>query len=278
MQDSTDNLGKVLVFVAHPDDETIACSGLLQRAFASLVVFAVDGAPPHYGFEKRFGSLRNYSDARFLEASRALKCIPRCSFRRLIRKDGTWFVDQHLFLELPEAFTSLAQITREFSPDLLVSHAFEGGHIDHDACHILAKRIAYEFSLRTLEFPLYWKPKHGYDVFQQFRESGESEIVFQLSERELFVKQRMLEEYKTQQGLTKVFDAETERFRAVIQADCTKPAWSEYPFENRRRPWKADLFFRKIVGFQQSPGLETGLMPRTRIKRSFHFPFSSEQR
>ena len=277
MQNTTDNFGKLLILVAHPDDETIACSGLIQRASASLVVFAVDGAPPHYGFEKRFGSLRNYSDARFLEASRALKCIPRCSFRRLTRKDGTWFVDQHIFLELPEAFTSFARITREFSPDLLVSHAFEGGHIDHDACHILATRLAQEFSLRTLEFPLYWKSKHGHDVLQQFRESGEGEIVFQLSQQELLVKRRMLAEYRTQHGLTSVFHRETERFRALIRADRTEPAWSENPFENRRRPWKADLFFQKIAEFQQSSGLETGLMPSTRIK-GLHFPFSSEQR
>ena len=259
MQNTTDNFGTLLILVAHPDDETIACSGLIQRASASLVVFAVDGAPPHYGFEKRFGSLRNYSDARFLEASRALKCIPRCSFRRLTRKDGTWFVDQHLFLELPEAFTSLAQITREFSPDLFVSHAFEGGHIDHDACHILTTRLAQEFSLRTLEFPLYWKSKHGHDVLQQFRESGEGEIVFQLSQQELLVKRRMLAEYRTQHVLTSVFHRETERFRALIRADRTEPSWSEYPFENRRRPWKADLFFQRIAEFDQSHELETRL-------------------
>ncbi len=72
---ATDQFGRVLVFVAHPDDETIGCGTLLQRAAAALVVFAVDGAPPYYGFEGRYGSLRKYSDLRFHEASRALQYI-----------------------------------------------------------------------------------------------------------------------------------------------------------------------------------------------------------
>ena len=62
MNATTDNFGRVLVLVAHPDDETIGCSGLLQRASSALVVFAVDGAPPHYGFEKKYGSLAQYSE------------------------------------------------------------------------------------------------------------------------------------------------------------------------------------------------------------------------
>jgi LmbE family N-acetylglucosaminyl deacetylase len=247
-----DNFGKVMVFVAHPDDETIACSGLLQRATVSLVVFGVDGAPPHYGFEKKFGSLAHYSEVRYLEASRALASIPECSFRRLTRQDGSWFVDQHLFMELPEAFTSLCKIAGEFQPDLLISHAFEGGHLDHDTCHVLAKSLARTLAVGQLEFPLYWNSKPGQDVFQEFREPREDDFVVQLSQTELIVKRRMLTEYRTQQNITSVFHPETERFRPVAEADGSKPTWSTYPFQNRGKPWKAGLFFQKIDDFQRS--------------------------
>lgn len=249
---SAQQFGRVLVFAAHPDDETIACSGLLQRTAASLVVFAVDGAPPHYGFEKKFGSLQRYSDARFVEASRALSFIPRCSIRRLSRQDGTWFLDQHLFLELSGAFASLVRIARDFSPNLLVSHALEGGHLDHDACHILAKRTARALNLQSLEFPLYWRSPDGRDVFQQFRQGQEAEFALQLSKEEIQVKRRMLSEYRSQQKLTSIFRLEPERFRHVTPADHPEPTWPEYPFENRRTPLKAELFLRKVVEFHDA--------------------------
>jgi LmbE family N-acetylglucosaminyl deacetylase len=246
---------RILVFAAHPDDETIACSGLLQRSRESLVVFAVDGAPPHYDFAEQFGSLQRYSEERFREAARALRLIPRCSLRRLARQDGTWLVDQHLFLDLPEAFASLRQIVREFSPDVLVSHALEGGHIDHDACHILASQVGKALAVPIVEFPLYWRDKHGHDVFQRFRDSHHGEFALELSEGELVVKDKMLSEYQTQRELTSVFRSAIERFRPMTAPDCTKLAWSKYPFENRRRQLKAALFFRNVADFHQSASL-----------------------
>jgi LmbE family N-acetylglucosaminyl deacetylase len=245
---AVEQFGRLLVLVAHPDDETIACSGLLQRAEASLVVFAVDGAPPRYGFERQFGSLRQYSEARFVEASRALSHISHCSVRRLERPDGTWFLDQHLFLELPEAFASLTRIAEEFSPDLMFSHAFEGGHIDHDACHMLAKRTAQALALKILEFPLYWRSEDGTDLFQQFRESSEGEFMLQLSQQESVVKRKMLLEYRTQQNLLSVFQLESERFRPG-QGYNAKPIWREYPFENRRRALKVESFLQQVAEF-----------------------------
>jgi N-acetylglucosamine malate deacetylase 2 len=160
-------------------------------------------------------------------------------------------VDQHLFLSLPEAFRSLLQIVREFSPDLLVSHAFEGGHIDHDACHILAKQTARVLGLRHLEFPLYWRSERDHDIFQRFRETRGVAFALELSPQELLVKRQMLAEYQTQQRATSVFRPQTERFRLMIQDDLAKPTWSRYPFENRRRQLKAELFFAKIDDFQQ---------------------------
>ena len=256
----TDHLGRVLIFAAHPDDETVACGGLLQRSSESLVLFAVDGAPRGYGFERKFGSLGAYSEERFREASRALALVPRCSIGRLARKDGTAFADQHLFQELKEAFLSLRRVTRDFAPDLLVSHAFEGGHIDHDTCHILAKQTASVLSICHMEFPLYWRTAQGQDVFQRFRDPRNDEVVLALSPRELLVKRQMLAEYKTQQGLTSVFAAATERFRPAAETDSLDAVWSRYPFENRWRQLKAEVFFRNIVEFRAHPySVSTGM-------------------
>jgi len=259
MTTSSDRFERILLLVAHPDDETIACAGLLQRASAALVVFAVDGAPPHYGFEKRFGSLQRYANMRFQEASRALRLVPHCSHQRLAGPDGACFVDQHLFLALPEAFASLIPVARQFSPDLVVSHAFEGGHLDHDACHVLATQLARALSLTALEFPIYWRPADHHDVLQQFRDIRPGEFCLRLSEQELDLKKQMLAEYHTQLPLTTVFHPETERFRPVLQSINITPEWSTYPFENRRRPWNAAPFFQKVSEFWQVsiPGTST---------------------
>ena len=245
------NLGKVLLLVAHPDDETIGCSGLLQRATSALVVFAVDGAPRHYGFENKFGSLQRYSDNRFLEASVALRYLPHCSFRRLAGRNGSHHMDQHLFEHLPEALTSLDQFVCTFSPDAIISHACEGGHIDHDACHFLASHVGRRHGVIVMEFPSYWQTADGHDIFQQFRNTRKDEVVLKLTEHEIQVKRQMLAAYHTQQALTPLFQLHTERFRPVLQENLTEFAWADYPFENRRRRLKVKSFLKKIQEFNR---------------------------
>jgi N-acetylglucosamine malate deacetylase 2 len=262
----TDKFGRVLAFVAHPDDESIGCSCLLQRAQSSLVVFAVDGAPPHYGFEHKFGSLKEYSDARFLEASRALACLPHSDFQRLHKPDGGYFLDQHLFLELPAAYASLKQLIRQYSPDWIVTHACEGGHIDHDACHILAARAAQELGISTLEFPLYWQSLFGRDVFQKFRTRGNSEFLLNLSLMELERKRQMLAQYATQNNLTGLFSLDSERFRPLAPQQHRQFAWRSYPFENRRKRLKIEEFQEKVIEFERwTPASENCQIPITAV-------------
>ena len=141
-----------LIFVAHPDDETLACGGLLQRVPASLVVFATDGTPAGFGLERKYGSLQAYTELRFREASGALRHVPSASFGWLTRPDGSYFGDMHVYEDLPEAATSLRAIAESFSPDAIVSHTYEGGHIDHDACSFIAMHVAEGLSLKRFEF------------------------------------------------------------------------------------------------------------------------------
>jgi N-acetylglucosamine malate deacetylase 2 len=252
MQLRAEKFGKVLVFVAHPDDESIGCSGLLQRADSSRVVFAVDAAPPHYGFEQRFGSLRSYSDTRFVEASRALTCVPQSTFRRLTKPDESYFQDQHLFLDLPAAYASLKQRIFEFSPDLMITHACEGGHIDHDACHFLAARAASELGFETWEFPLYWRTTFGRNIFQRFRSPLSSEVLLTLSQAELGRKKLMLSNYPTQNKLTSVFQLNSERFRPLSTQKYEKLSWRNYAFENRSWGLKSGVFLQTIAEFERS--------------------------
>jgi LmbE family N-acetylglucosaminyl deacetylase len=232
-----------LIFVAHPDDESLACGGLLQRVETALVIFATDGAAPGFGGERISGTLRGYSDARFLEAARALAHVPNASFQRLTKPNGSYFVEVHLFEELPDAFASLCPVGRSFAPDAIISHAYEGAHLDHDACSFLAMHIAKELSLAFLEFPLYWVDEYGNVVRQKFRHdssvssgSNSGTIELRLSEMEIEHKRKMLAEYHTQHGTVSSFTPDVERFRlAVTSGDSFRdPQTRDYMFQERR--------------------------------------------
>ena len=54
LEDRTD--GRVMVLVAHADDESVAYGALLQRMREAVVVIATDGAPQDSYFWGRFGS------------------------------------------------------------------------------------------------------------------------------------------------------------------------------------------------------------------------------
>jgi len=253
-----EHFSRPLIFVAHPDDETLSCGGLIQRMANSLVVFATDAAPLGYGMENKFGTLQDYSEKRFQEASRALGHVPSCAFERLTKSNGAYFADQHLFQDLREAAASLVAITRSFLPDAIVSHAYEGGHIDHDACSFLAAHAAKTVSARHFEFPLYWINRNGQDVFQTFREAIGGVIELELSEVERKVKQKMFAEYETQQEIMKVFSIRVERFRASMGQDFSKPACRNYPFENRRIRLGSRKLLRKFKEF------ETVFLPKSK--------------
>jgi N-acetylglucosamine malate deacetylase 2 len=231
-----------LIFVAHPDDESLACGGLLQRVETALVVFATDGAAPGFGGERISGSLTAYSDARFLEASRALAHIMNTSFQRLAKPDGSYFVEVHLFEELPEVFACLCAVARSFSPDAIISHAYEGAHLDHDACSFIATYAASELSLKCFEFPLYWLDATGNVVRQQFRDvppvaAGSANEAFELrlSNSEIDRKRKMLAEYHTQRGTVSSFAPGVERFRlGPSSGSFLEPQCRDYMFQERR--------------------------------------------
>jgi LmbE family N-acetylglucosaminyl deacetylase len=263
--DRTLEFRRPLIFVAHPDDETLGCGGLLQRMDSSLIVFATDGAPAYHGFERKFGGLKQYSAIRFEEAARVVSQLPNCSFQRLTKQDCRHFVDQQLFRNLQPAFNSLCRIAREFAPDALFSHAYEGGHIDHDACSFIATHAAAALSLKHFEFPLYWSEPNGKGVFQQFREKGCAPLSLTLTEAEAARKEKMLTEYKSQPGLTPAFQCRTEQVR-ISHTDFSVPVCETYsyrdwrsqlrlgPFlQNWRNRLSSKILLEKFAGFELKP-------------------------
>ncbi len=221
-----------LLLVAHPDDESIACGGILQGVSTALVVFATDGAPIGYEFERRYGNLAAYSTIRFQEAARALGHVPHCEFVRLSKTDGSHFGDQRLFQELEEAAVALGKAVEQYKPDAIVSHTYEGGHIDHDACSFLASLVSRSSGLPYYEFPIYWFDQTGQAVFQKFRDGDGGVIEVRLTEAEAEVKSRMVREYRSQAALVSTFvRKDTELIRLAVAHDYSAPKCKHYPFQ-----------------------------------------------
>jgi LmbE family N-acetylglucosaminyl deacetylase len=169
----TELTGRVLVLVAHADDESLAYGGLLQKMREAVVVIATDGAPRDEYFWGRFGSREKYAAVRREEARRAALLA---GVRELVllaeadgRLEGHRFEDQRLFLNLAAAYGRLEALAARVRPEAIATLAYEGGHPDHDSCSLLGARLGERLAVPVWEAPLYSR-------FQGFRGFKVSEV------------------------------------------------------------------------------------------------------
>lgn len=126
-------LAPVLLLTAHPDDEVLWASLALRLGRRLLLAHATDGAPLD-GFDARKAGCASpaaYGRLRRRELVRALSSL-QAAPRRLgpFASDGC------------ASGGALASRLRRFARGaLLVTHAREGGHTDHDACADAAETL-----------------------------------------------------------------------------------------------------------------------------------------
>ena len=150
----TELTGRVLVLVAHADDESVGYGALLQRMREAVVVIATDGAPRDEYFWGRFGSRENYRAVRRDEARRAMQLAGVRELVLLAEEDSR-LEDQRLFLNLAAAYERLEKLVERVRPEAIATLAYEGGHPDHDSCSVLGARLGEQFGLPVWEAPLY---------------------------------------------------------------------------------------------------------------------------
>jgi len=246
-------LGRTLVIVAHPDDESISCGGVLQRMREPCVVFATDGAPEDEYFWRRYGTRECYAALREEEARAALGEVGVPDVEFLARQAELPLVDQRLYAALPPAFSALARLIEKRQPECLLTLAYEGGHPDHDAVSFLSAQLGRAFSLPVWEAPLYHRSTTGEGVYQQFVEEGDEVIEHNVIGDELQAKVRMLGCYKSQFNALPSFSTERERFRPQAAYDYSqRPHSGNLNYEIWQWRMKPEEVCAAFVDFERS--------------------------
>ncbi|MGP9818822.1 PIG-L deacetylase family protein [Salinarimonas sp. NSM] len=233
----------VMLVVAHPDDETIVLGAQMPRLSRLEIVTVTDGAPVdgRDAAAQGFGTSEAYAQARRREqaAAVALAGIGEEALGHL------GFRDQTSANRLIDLCSVLAALFAARAPEIVVTHALEGGHPDHDAV-AFAVRAARLLALRggarapeLVEAPLY-RLDGETRVFQSFAPgSGAGETVLDLDETRRDLKRRMLAAHATQAAVTTPFGLCVERLRPAEPVDVDAlPNGGALLYE--RRPWNLD--------------------------------------
>ncbi|MDH4023410.1 MAG: PIG-L family deacetylase [Gammaproteobacteria bacterium] len=155
--------GVVLVLLAHQDDEV---------AFSPIIALVrAQGRPLRVVYLTNGGARSQTPARRAAESERALAAlgVPRSEIRFL----GTdlSIPDGELFRHFPSSYSALLDDCRDIH-DLgaVLTLAWEGGHPDHDATHVLAMKLARERGAddRTWQVPFYRAADRGVPFFSMF--------------------------------------------------------------------------------------------------------------
>jgi len=128
----------VALVVAHPDDETLALGGLFACVPGLLLVHVTDGAPRTLPDAVRRGGVAAYAASRAaeLEAALVIAAVPR------LRRVALGIPDQDAALHISTLATTFANLFDRYGVQTVVTHAYEGGHPDHDAVACAVQRAA----------------------------------------------------------------------------------------------------------------------------------------
>lgn len=223
----------LLIAVAHPDDETLGAGILLSRNPDVRVIHATDGAPRDPAFAARgfSGTLEEYAAVRQreLEAALALAGIGPERLRCLGARD------QGVVLEIPRLTRELAAAFLEIAPEIVLTHAYEGGHPDHDAVALAVHAAADLLRGEGARPPEIWEmalyhaePGENRErrmvVSELLPRPGVEETRIVLTEEERELKRRMIGCFETQRETLRAFlPPLDERFRPAPRYDFTKP-------------------------------------------------------
>lgn len=214
----------VAVVVAHPDDETIGCGALLQRMIGTTIVIVTDGAAEADAAAYGFPSTKAYAAARSKEVHAALGGVEAGAIIEL------GYGDQSAAFHLTELSAELRRIFADRGISVVLTHAYEGGHPDHDAVAFAVHRAASAI----IEMPFYRQGERGI-AFQSFAETADV-VTMTLDADMRTAKAKMLAAHASQAAVLADFTLAREQFRRAPVYDFRNLP-NRGAVEYDHRPW-----------------------------------------
>jgi LmbE family N-acetylglucosaminyl deacetylase len=219
--------GRVLLLAAHPDDEVIGAGAQLPKwKDRVFILHATNGAPRNL----RFAAEAGFESAEAYAAERHRELLSAVALAGILRSQlrGLLIADQDAMLRLLELTSAVAGIVDELEPDCILTHPYEGGHPDHDACALAARAaLLLSRSQPVLgEFTSYHAGPEGIETGEFLSAPSWSplgEITITLTAEECALKRRMFDCYASQRNVLDWFTISTEKFRRAPDYDFSQP-------------------------------------------------------
>jgi len=161
----------------------------------------------------RYGTPGRYAKTREAEAEAAVRLAGNHEAQFL------GFGDSTTYRHLSEIYLRVAALVKSFQPQIIVTHALEGAHEDHDACSFIAERLARRFGVEVWEMALYYvADSTGKIVRNAFRTELQPAQVLTPTAEELSIKNKMLAAHRSQKHIVQKFDASRELIRRQTPA------------------------------------------------------------
>jgi LmbE family N-acetylglucosaminyl deacetylase len=227
---------RLLLVAAHPDDETVGLGAQLHRCDELILLHLTDGAPRNLADARRHG----FQDAPSYAAARARELQAALAAGSVSAARYSWGLpDQGLASVLSELCRRMAAFVRCLRPDALVTHAYDGGHPDHDsaalACQVASRALPVARRPWRLEFAGYHAAA-GAPSWGRFVTEDASVVTIRLTGEEQRRRAAMLACFTTQASVLAAAPRIEERLRPAPEHDFRNPPHSG-PLWYERMGW-----------------------------------------